>query len=107
MSIDWSLHAKAQRAEIIRTIAREQTRECASRWNTAFHDTVRNLPDFPESGGNIPEEDFATTPEHAERLRQTLCEPYRIIYERIGDQIRILAIMHTRMLIWPRDTRWN
>ena len=27
-------------------------------------------------------------------------------YETVGDQVRILAIMYSRMLVWSSDTRW-
>ena len=39
-------------------------------------------------------------------MTQTLCNPYRIVYETVGDQVRVLAIMHSRMLVWSSDTRW-
>jgi len=103
----WSTHAKEQRAAILRTIAREQSREDASRWNVKIREAVENLPDFPESGDVIPEECYSTVPPNAERLRQLFCNPYRIVYEMAGGQIRILSIMHSRMLVWSRDTSWS
>jgi len=104
MTVSWSDHAKNQRAAILCTIAKELSREDASRWNAKFRDAVRNLSDFPESGGSIPHACFATVPPEAARLKQALCNPYRIVYERVNDQVRILAIMHSRMLVRTRDT---
>ena len=42
-----------------------------------------------------------------QRAAILLCNPYRIVYEAVGDQVRILAIMHSRMLVWSSDTRWT
>ena len=100
MTVSWSSHAKGQRAAILRTIARELSREDASRWNMKIREAVQHLADFPETC-------FSSVPADIERLRQTLCNPYRIVYEAVGDQVRILAIMHSRMLVWSSDTRWT
>lgn len=104
MTVAWSFHAKSQRAAILRTIARRLSRNDASRWNRKFHDAVLRLPDFPEMGSRIPDACFATVPQNANRLRQMRCNPYRIVYEVQGDQIHILAIMHSRMLVRAYDT---
>ena len=48
-----------------------------------------------------------TLPPDFERLRQTQCGPYRIVYEHVADEIHILAIMDCAMLIRSRDTYWN
>ena len=106
MTVSWSSHAKGQRAAILRTIARELSREDASRWHMKIREAVQHLADFPEAGDSIPETCFSSVPADIERLRQTLCNPYRIVYETVGNQIRILAIMHSRMLVWSSDTRW-
>jgi len=79
MTVDWSDHAKDQLASILGTIARELSREDASRWNMKIYDAVRNLPDFPDLGGEIPKACFSTIPLHVERLRQTLCGPLGIV----------------------------
>ncbi len=92
---------------IIRLICREKTRELASRWNRDFGQAVRLLPPFPDLGDQIPEECFWTLPDGFERLRQTMCGPYRIVYEHVNDEIHILAIMDCAMLIRSRDTYWN
>jgi len=42
-----------------------------------------------------------------DRLRQTMCGPYRIVYEHVADEIHVLAIMDCAMLIRSRDTYWN
>ena len=107
MRAKWSRHAHEQRMGIVRLIFREQTREIASKWNRDFGQTVRLLPPFPELGDRIPEECFWALPPNYERLRQTLCGPYRIVYEFVGDEIHILAIMNCAMLIHSRDTCWN
>jgi len=106
MTVAWSLHAKSQRAAILRTIAQELSREDASRWNMKIREVVERLAEFPEAGDAISETCFSTIPKDFERLRQTLCNPYRIVYETVGDQVRILAIMHSRMLVWSTDTHW-
>ena len=107
MKVRWSRHAHSQRMGIVRLIFREQTREIASKWNRDFGQTTRQLVSFPELGDTIPEECFWSLPPDYERLRQVLCSPYRIVYERITDEIHILAIMDSAMLIRPRDTYWN
>lgn len=107
MRVKWSKHTHSQRMAIVRLIFREQTREIASKWNRDFGETTRLLPQFPELGGKIPEECFWTPPPDYDRIRQTLCGPYRIVYEHVGDEIHILAIMDCAMLIRSRDTYWN
>ena len=107
MRVKWSKHAHSQRMGIVRLIFREQTREIASKWNRDFGQTVRLLPPFPDLGDRIPEECFWTLPPDYERLRQTMCGPYRIVYEHASDEIRILAIMDCAMLIRSRDTHWS
>ena len=92
---------------IVRLIFREQTREIASQWNSDFGQTARQLASFPKLGSSIPEECFLTLPSGHDRLRQVLCGPYRIVYESIDDEIRILAIRHSRMLVTVTDTHWN
>ena len=104
MKVKWSKHAHSQRMGIVRLIFREQTREIASKWNRDFGQTTRLLPPFPELGGEIPEECFWTLPPDYKRLRQTLCGPYRIVYEHVNDEIHILAIMNCAMLIRTQDT---
>ena len=72
-----------------------------------IREAVQHLADFPEAGDTIPETCFSSVPAGIERLRQTLCNPYRIVYETVGDQVRVLAIMHSRILVWSSDTRWT
>lgn len=62
MTVSWSSHAKGQRAAILRTIARELSREDASRWNMKIRDAVQHLADFPEAGDSIPETCFFLRP---------------------------------------------
>ena len=107
MRVKWSKHAHSQRMAIVRLIFRKQTREIAGKWNRDFGQTTRQLATFPELGDTIPEECFWMLPPGYERLRQTVCGPYRIVYEHIADEIHILAIMDCAMLIHPRDTYWN
>ena len=103
----WSMHAKAQLRGIIRAIAKDLSREDASRWNRKIKRSIKDVPSFPELGGVIPEDCYWTLPANHERLRQTLCNPYRIIYEHVEDEIHVLAVMDCAMLIRTRDTYWN
>ena len=107
MKSEWSKHAHAQRLGILRIIRREQGSDVARRWNNDFAKAVNLLPPFPELGSEIDEDCFWTLPINHERLRQTLCSPYRIIYEHVEDEIHVLAIMDCAMLIRTRDTYWN
>lgn len=107
MKVKWSRHAHNQRMGIVRLIFREQTREIASKWNRDLGQVAQQLASFPELGDKIPEECFWSLPPDCERLRQILCSPYRIVYLHIGDEIHILAIMDSAMLIRSRDTYWN
>ena len=107
MKVKWSKHAHSQRMAIVRLIFREQTREIASKWNRDIGETTRLLQPFPELGGEIPEECFWALPTDYERLRQTMCGPYRIVYEHVSDEIHVLAIMDSAMLIRNQDTYWN
>ena len=107
VKVKWSKHAHEQRRNIIRLIAQEQSRATATRWNNDIKRTVSVLPPYPELGDAVPEECFFALPADYERLRQTHCLPYRIIYEHVSNEIHILAIMHKTMMVRSRDTFWN
>lgn len=105
--IAWSPHAKELLRSILATIRFEQSAEDAFRWNGKITKAVETLDDFPLSGCNIPVACFATSPEHLDNLRQTFCLPYRIVYEIVEDEVHILSISHSRMLVTSDDTIWN
>ena len=107
MNIDWSFHAQDQLADILRTIAYKQSYDDAVRWRLKINDDLEPLAGFPESCPNIPLECFYEIPPLVNRLRQQIIKPYRVVYEPVDDQIRILAILHTHQLITESDTIWD
>ena len=107
MDVFWSPHADSLLDEIVVGIAEARSVEDALRWEADFRNAAEGIGEFPFSGAVAPEECFAITPEASDRLRQIFCGPYRIVYEPIGDEIHILAIRHSRMLVTATDTYWN
>ena len=107
MNILWSPRATILQNEILAQIRDELSAEDALRWYDRICEAVKPLGSFPNIGSAIPAECFERIPQNAERLRQTFCGPYRIVYEPIEDEIHILSIRHTRMLVADGDIIWD
>ena len=107
MKPKWSPHAKGLLADILYAITTELSEEDALRWRNRIQAATDQLADFPNIGTAIPLVCFNTPPEDADKLRQVICKPYRIVYESLGDEIHILSIRHSRMLVAEGDTYWN
>ena len=102
-----SPHAKGLLDDIIDAIADAQSITDALRWNDDIQRAILTLEDHPLSGDGIPLECFDTIPPLVNRLRQLIVKPYRIVYEPVDDQIRVLAILHSHQLITEPDTLWD
>ena len=107
MTAQWSPHASGLLADSLRAIALKLYPEDALRWQEDIDGCVMQLEDHPLSGTNIPPECFDTVPPNLDELRQTFCRPYRIVYEVVGDEVHVLSIRHSRMLVTETDTSWN
>lgn len=108
MNNDWSRSAGNQLRGILRTITRELSKEDAQRWRTKIRDSVRPLRTYPDMGSVVPLECYLYPPSNGERLiRQIICAPYRIIYETVGNVNRILAVLHGKQMVAPRDILWD
>ena len=107
MKIVWSPRAIILQNEILSQIREALSSEDALRWYDRISDAVAPLAGFPFIGTEVPAECFYTTPENLNQLRQTFCGPYRIVYEVAGDEVHILSIRHTRMMVARDDTSWS
>ena len=107
MTIRWSPHATGLFLDILAQIGLALYIDDAYRWRERILGEVDQLSGLPYLGPVIPLECFSTIPANADRLRQIVCKPYRIVYEVVDDEIHILSIRHTRMLVYESDTYWN
>ena len=107
MNVVWSPHANNLFLDILAQIEAALSIEDAYRWRERILDDADRLADFPFSGPIVPVECFHTIPANADRLRQVIVKPYRIVYEPVDDEIHILSIRHSRMLVTRDDTVWN
>lgn len=82
MNVAWSPHANSLFLDILAQIEDVLSIEDAYRWRERILDD-------------------------ADRLRQVICKPYRIVYEPVDGEIDILSIRHSRMLVTKDDTAWN
>lgn len=107
MTLKWSPHALMLFSDILDTIFYELSAGDMFRWREKIEDAALILEHFPNSGVRVPTECFDTIPANADRLMQTFCRPYRIVYEVTKDEVRILSIRHARMLVTIDDSCWH
>ena len=107
MNVLLSPHAEILLEDIVLGIAEALSVEDGLRWEDKLRHTTLTLGEFPNIGTAIPTECFDTPLENADNLRQTFCGPYRIVYETVEDEIHILSIRHSRMLVTEVDAVWN
>ena len=107
MTIDWSNHAGEQLTEQIRIIVKALSYEDGMRWHAKVADEVGRLESMPSMGSPIPFSCFQCQPCNLDRLRQLIIRPYRVVYEVVGEQCRILAFVRCAALLSNDDTEWD
>lgn len=107
MIVKWSPHAEGLLDDLLMKIADTLYVEDAFRWEDKLRNAADNLGSFPLSCPTIPPECFHTVPSNPERLHQLVVRPYRIVYEVVDEECRILSIRHGRMLVTIDDTNWH
>jgi len=107
MELIWSPHARDQFRDILVSIARERSSEDAYRWVEKIDSSVETLIEHPLIGKNVPANCFLEPQDDLDRLRQLICNPFRIVYEATSVACYILSIRHCRMLLRSADTSWN
>ena len=103
----WSPHAETLLNDIVLGIAEALSVDDGLRWEGKLRTAAADIGDFPFAGPIVPVACFHTIPANPDRLRQVIVKPYRIVYEPIGDEIHILSIRHSRMLVTAIDTIWT
>ena len=106
-AVQWSPHAESLLEDIVLGIAEKLYPDDGLQWEAKLRETADELGRFPLSGDSVPLECFDTIPPNADDLRQTFCRPYRIVYEIVGNEVHVLSIRHSRMLVTDSDTFWN
>ena len=107
MTIAWSPHARTLQNEILAQLRDVLSANDVIKWYDRMCNAVEPLTGFPNLGSPIPPECFHSIPENLDNLRQTFCGPYRIVYEPVEEEIHILSIRHSRMLVAEGDTSWH
>ena len=107
MNVDWSNRSGEQFVDIIRIISEALSFEDGARWQTKIEDRVNLLADTPLMGCAVSHECFLYVPPDVDRLRQLVIRPYRVVYEVIGEQVRILAITRCSALLSPSQLHWD
>lgn len=107
MTVAWSPHATGLFHGLLSDLADVLLPESVYNWRTRIISETNQLADFPLLGTEIPPECFESLPPNADLLRQIIIKPYRIVYETAEDEVHILSIRHSRMLVTLDDTAWN
>ena len=107
MTVDWSNHAGEQLTDHIRTIVKALSYEDGIRWHAKITEEVNLLGTMSSIGSRIPLTCFLAPPRDLDRLRQLIIRPYRVVYEVVGDQCRILAFVRCAALLTHDDTVWD
>ena len=107
MNIDYSNRAFGQLQNILDIIAEALYPEDAIKWRIKIEDRVNLLADTPLMGCAVPHECFLYVPPDVDRFRQLVIRPCRVVYEVIGEQVRILAITRCSALLSPSQLHWD
>ena len=107
MTVDWSNHAGEQLTEQIRTIVKALSYEDGMRWHAKIAVEVGMLESMPSMRSPIPFSCFQSQPRNLARPRQLTIRPYRVVYEFVGEQCRILAFVRCAALLTNDDTEWD
>ena len=97
MTVRWTHSAIAHLVAIHEHIARDSPRY-ASRMVDRITARTRQIGSFPLSGQSVPEyRDPA--------IREVIEGPYRVIYEVLNNDLRVLAMIHGARLLPPRSPK--